>query len=113
MLFRRPDIARHVIRLVVRPDKGRKLYIRTEELLVSAAIRKVAVRLDAMSTFIWDGEEIPCCDDMWFALRMLWVFWVTYRRASIDSLRPNQLLAFALHWNNNWIQRAQYKQPCM
>jgi hypothetical protein len=75
MLFRRPDIARHVIRLFIRPDKGRRLY-RTEERLVSATIRKVAVRLDAMNTFVWDGEEIPRCDDMWFALRMLWVlFW--------------------------------------
>jgi len=62
MLFRRPDIARHVRKLVLRPGADRSI--------VSSIIRKVAVRFDALHSFEWDGDEMPD-EDIWFALRML------------------------------------------
>jgi radical SAM superfamily enzyme with C-terminal helix-hairpin-helix motif len=64
MLFRHPQAARHVRKLIVRTG--------TRGSVVSSMIRKVAVRLDALNTFEWDGEEMPE-EDIWFALRMLCV----------------------------------------
>lgn len=73
MLQRRPDIARHVRVLVVRPQAKRPS---RDGVLVSqeasGAVRDVAatMRLDALTKFIWDGDEKPYHEDMWFALRM-------------------------------------------
>jgi hypothetical protein len=73
MLQRRPEIARHVRELVVRPhtDKQIRQGIAVSA-LVSAAVRDAAatMRLDALKKFVWHGEERPYHEDMWFALRM-------------------------------------------
>ncbi|KAH7927521.1 hypothetical protein BV22DRAFT_1084908 [Leucogyrophana mollusca] len=66
MLYRRPDIARHVQKLFVRITGPGA----SDGYIVSAAIRETAVRLDALNTFVWDADEIPPYDDMWFALRI-------------------------------------------
>lgn len=71
MLLHRPDIARHVRKLVVRPYNKRRKYSLVDGYTVSSVVRQVAVRLDALNTFEWDGEEMPPNEDMWFALRML------------------------------------------
>ena len=75
MLARRADIARHVQKLVVRPDScdvnEEKRIERAEE--VCTALRRAACTLDALNTFVWDGEEMPACDEVWLELRMLWV----------------------------------------
>lgn len=74
MLQRRPEVARHVRKLVVRPDEDprrrRRRYSPVDGYLVSASVRQAAPRLDALHTFIWDGEDLPPYDDMWFALRI-------------------------------------------
>jgi hypothetical protein len=64
MLFRCPDIARHVRKMVICCGAGCST--------VSSLIQKVAVRFDALNSFEWDGDEMPD-EDIWFALRMLWV----------------------------------------
>jgi hypothetical protein len=73
MLQRQPEIARHVRELVVRPHTNKKLRQSTAvSALVSAAVRDTAatMRLDALKRFVWDGEERPFFEGMWFALRM-------------------------------------------
>ncbi|KAJ8696076.1 hypothetical protein PTI98_005974 [Pleurotus ostreatus] len=73
MLERRPDIARHILKLVIKPEaKSGTQRPRFHEGLASAAVRSIAMstHLDALRTFVWDGEEMPGNDDMWFALRM-------------------------------------------
>lgn len=74
MLYRRPDIARHVRKLVIRPDCpfGRRTSNVLENIDITDAVRRVAaaMRLDALTSFVWDDDEIPRNDDMWFALRM-------------------------------------------
>ncbi|KAG6832838.1 hypothetical protein H0H87_000192 [Tephrocybe sp. NHM501043] len=73
MLSKRPLLARHVRELIVRPrssiDFSRGVSV---SLLASMAVRDAAVtqRLDALSKFIWDADEKPYHEDMWFALRM-------------------------------------------
>lgn len=37
---------------------------------VSSAVRGAARRLEVLRCFVWDGEELPPYDDMWFALRV-------------------------------------------
>lgn len=39
---------------------------------VSAAVRSLAAskRLDALTNFTWDADEMPLNEDMWFALRV-------------------------------------------
>ncbi|KDQ55840.1 hypothetical protein JAAARDRAFT_37263 [Jaapia argillacea MUCL 33604] len=85
MLASNPHIARHVRKLVVRPSSspgqgflsssyqyGRRMrsYSPVDGYLVAAAVRQAARHLDALNVFIWDGEDGPPYDDMWFALRM-------------------------------------------
>ncbi|TFK44191.1 hypothetical protein BDQ12DRAFT_620074 [Crucibulum laeve] len=73
MLARRHGIARHVRELVVRPHGKTKTGIASVERdIVSAAVMKVAgsLCLDALVKFVWDADEIPYHEDMWFALRM-------------------------------------------
>ena len=38
--------------------------------MVSAAVRRAAKNLEVLRSFVWDGEELPPYDDMWFALRI-------------------------------------------
>lgn len=72
MLANRGDIARHVRKLVVRPDGGKKYgAYPASGVAVSAAVKKAARKLDALNTFVWDGDEMPACDEMWLQLRML------------------------------------------
>ncbi|KAJ8518146.1 hypothetical protein ONZ45_g4748 [Pleurotus djamor] len=73
MLSQRPDIARHVRSLAIHPEgkpgsNAHKCHVG----LASEAVREIAAstHLDALSTFVWDGDELPVNDDMWFALRM-------------------------------------------
>src|SRR6266436_6404244 len=40
---------------------------------VSSAVLSVARQLEVLRYFVWDGEELPPYDDMWFALRILCV----------------------------------------
>ncbi|PFH53722.1 hypothetical protein AMATHDRAFT_137017 [Amanita thiersii Skay4041] len=73
MLHHRPDISRHVRELIVRPQaKWKSKTTMIENELVSAAIRSLAIsaRLEALIKFIWDTDEMPLNEDMWFALRM-------------------------------------------
>ncbi|KAG6917236.1 hypothetical protein DXG01_003350 [Tephrocybe rancida] len=73
MLSGRPLLARHVQELIVRPrSSGDCRQGLAVSLLASAAVRDAAVtqRLDALSKFIWDADEKPYHDDMWFALRV-------------------------------------------
>jgi len=73
MLQCRPEIARHVRELVVRPHTNKKARQGIAvSALASAAVRDTAstMRLDALKKFVWDGEEKPYHEDMWFALRM-------------------------------------------
>ena len=71
MLLRRPDIARHVQKLLLRFSTGPRA--RSSDYngyMVSSLAYCLAHTLDALHTFIWDADEIPERDDMWFALRM-------------------------------------------
>ncbi|KAH9484904.1 hypothetical protein JR316_0001806 [Psilocybe cubensis] len=72
MLSRRPDIARHVRRLVVRPHASKPHMTILENIEVATAVRNIAsgMCLDALVRFHWDADELPMLDDMWFALRM-------------------------------------------
>lgn len=73
MLINRPEIARHVRELIVRPN-----HLSTPEkqsfdcAIASAAVRDVAMSkvLDALVKFTWDFDDLPLHDDMWFALRI-------------------------------------------
>ena len=80
MLSSRPDRARHVRTLSVRPDyqplgaEARAPWGRpatADGYAVSAAVRRAASQFEILQRFIWDGEELPPYDDMWFALRVL------------------------------------------
>jgi hypothetical protein len=74
MLVRRVDVARHVRELIISLSKT--LVSAIDNATASSAVRKVAgaMRLDALAKFCWDAEESPYHDDMWFALRMGYVF---------------------------------------
>jgi hypothetical protein len=73
MLHRRPDISRHVRELHIRPQaKWRNTLTVSENGSISAVVRSLAAsrRLDALTKFIWDADEMPLNEDMWFALRV-------------------------------------------
>ncbi|KIJ68133.1 hypothetical protein HYDPIDRAFT_148467 [Hydnomerulius pinastri MD-312] len=71
MLLRRPSIARHVQKLVIRfSPSSRRHSLDLNGYVISNLVQRLASKLDALNTFIWDAEEIPQCDDIWFALRM-------------------------------------------
>ena len=102
MLFRHPDIARHVRKLVVRTG--------TNGSDISSVVRKVALRFDALNTFEWDGEEMPE-EDIWFALRMLYVYHqfvsalYAYERAQVPEIETDRY--------DRWSRNAEAKQPRM
>lgn len=52
---------------------------------VSSAVRRAARRLEVLSRFVWDGEELPPYDDMWFALRISCVSLVSLSLFSVVS----------------------------
>ncbi|KAJ3492567.1 hypothetical protein NLJ89_g11208 [Agrocybe chaxingu] len=73
MLSRRADIARHVRKLMIRPQRRHKSTFTTaDNAVASSAVRKIAsaMCLDALVRFQWDADEMPYHEDMWFALRM-------------------------------------------
>lgn len=71
MLRSRPDVARHVQKLYIRFSSTSSHYmVNINGVTISAMLRELAPKLDVLHTFIWDADEIPECDDMWFALRM-------------------------------------------
>ncbi|KAA1471736.1 hypothetical protein DENSPDRAFT_837798 [Dentipellis sp. KUC8613] len=80
MLSTHPARARHVRELRVclaagsKPASGQLLGARRQVLLdgyrISAAVRRAAHNMEILRAFVWDGEELPPNDDMWFALRI-------------------------------------------
>jgi len=74
MLSRHSEIARHVQKLVIRPDHAEqsrfRQYAPADGSVISTIIKQIAVRLDALHTFVWDAEDLPPDDDMWFTLRI-------------------------------------------
>lgn len=70
MLHSRPNIARHIQKLYIRFSSSSDYMLDINGIAISALLRKLAPKLDVLHTFIWDADEIPQCDDMWFALRM-------------------------------------------
>lgn len=69
MLHSCPNVARHIQKLYIRFSSS-KFMVDINGIAISALLRELAPKLDALHTFIWDADEIPQCDDMWFALRM-------------------------------------------
>jgi hypothetical protein len=115
MLQRRPEIARHVRELVVRPHTNKKIRQGIAvSALASAAVRDAAatMRLDALKKFVWDGEERPYHEDMWFALRMGCVV----SGHQIDGLHLTTLLikvpTTSIHRNIGWGASSLAKQSC-
>jgi hypothetical protein len=86
MLYQRPDIARHVQKLVIRPQTKWKKSTMQENCVIAAAVRRAAGSLDALKTFVWDGEDMCPYDDMWFGLRMLYVAFICCARISPEFL---------------------------
>lgn len=71
MLNRRPDVARHVQKLLVRFSTAPKARLIDDDgYIIPVLVQRLARTLDALHTFIWDADEIPQRDDMWFALRV-------------------------------------------
>ncbi|KAI0032252.1 hypothetical protein K488DRAFT_50296 [Vararia minispora EC-137] len=78
MLGSYPQRARHVRSLCVKPDDN-SAGIPTQPVwgrgalyngyAISAAVRRAAFGMEVLQRFMWDGEELPPYDDMWFALR--------------------------------------------
>ncbi|KAK1230486.1 hypothetical protein PQX77_006414 [Marasmius sp. AFHP31] len=90
MLSRRPDIARHVRELVIRPGSSKNAKAQYfDSLAASAAVRECAIsfKLDALSRFTWDCDELPYFDDMWFALRVCCPR-LKYISTSLGSIAP-------------------------
>lgn len=77
-LVRRRDIARHIRKLIVRPNylAWMKPDKPLDESRVTDLIEGTAVNLHAMHTFVWDGQEIPD-DHMWLTLRKLYALPIT------------------------------------
>lgn len=74
MLQRRPDVARHVRKLVLRPEDqltGRKQQVRAWDNagMISRMVSDAAKYLDALQEFEWDGEDMLPDDRMWSGLR--------------------------------------------
>ncbi|KAF9474701.1 hypothetical protein BDN70DRAFT_884538 [Pholiota conissans] len=72
MLSRNQGIARHVQNLVIRPQSKYRRYLSAADNdSASAAVLQTAGSkcLDALKKFLWDADELPYNDDMWFALR--------------------------------------------
>lgn len=77
MLARRMDIARHVRELTLRlQPKHTPTLTANDREAASAAVIQVAssMSLDALRKFVWDADELPFYEDMWFALRVGYVF---------------------------------------
>lgn len=115
MLQQRPEIARHVRELVVRPHTNRRLRQGIAvSALASAAVRDAAatMRFDALKKFVWDGEERPYHEDMWFALRMGCVgsgHRIDYSHLPTLSMKVSTT---SIHRNIRWGASSFAKQSC-
>jgi len=73
MFSKRPDITRHVKKLVVRPNNREWMIAkdRLDELWVVRLIENMAVKhvLVNLTAFTWDGSDIPL-DSLWSTLRI-------------------------------------------
>ena len=79
MLYKHPDIARHVQKLVVRqrspsepPGVAPHSFRGVSHMIpnpVCAAVKRAATKLDALQSFVWGGEDYPSEDDIWLVLR--------------------------------------------
>lgn len=73
MLTRCTAIARHVRELTLKlQPKNPHTLTPSEREATSAAVIEVAssMALDALRKFVWDADELPFHEDMWFALRI-------------------------------------------
>lgn len=73
MLAHRTDIARHVRELTLRlkPKHTPTLTTNDREAASTAVIELASsTALDALRKFVWDADELPFHEDMWFALRV-------------------------------------------
>jgi len=79
MLARHIDIARHVRELTIRLQPKHALSINDRQAVCTAVVNAASSKaLDALYKFVWDADEMPFYEDMWFALRVGYT-------ASIDS----------------------------
>ncbi|KAJ7573925.1 hypothetical protein C8J56DRAFT_980840 [Mycena floridula] len=75
MLTRRPDISRHVKRLVLRPNHSPGWATASDKTLndsdISVSVERIASKDDLASLqyFMWDGLGAPTNDSLWLALR--------------------------------------------
>ncbi|KAI0292701.1 hypothetical protein B0F90DRAFT_224866 [Multifurca ochricompacta] len=126
MLYVRPDRARHVRALEVSPDSpssGRTIRWGRGALpsgyTVSSGVRRAARYFEVLRSFVWDGEELPPYDDMWFALRIFCPR-LKFIATTLGSILPspnshlfdfNDLQGFSLtfksgfYWQNDGISR--------
>lgn len=72
MLSRCTAIARHVRELTLKFQPKNPHLTPSEREATSAAVIEVAssMALDALRKFVWDADELPFHEDMWFALRI-------------------------------------------
>jgi len=75
MLTRHVDIARHVRELTIRLLPEHAVLSTNDRQAVCTAVVNIASSkaLDALRKFVWDADELPCDEDMWFALRVGYV----------------------------------------
>lgn len=80
MLYRHPHIARHVQELAVRQERSQELPKTVTSIsphglsyadpsCVCVAVKRVAIGLDALRSFVWGGHDYPLDDDIWLVLR--------------------------------------------
>jgi len=76
MLQRSPEIARHVRKLVIRPEEQmrskstRQVRVWDNAGTISRMVGSAAQHLDALQVFEWDGEDMLPDDRMWSGLRL-------------------------------------------
>jgi len=75
MLARHIDIARHVRELTIRLQPKHAALSTSDRQAVCTAVVNVASSkaLDALCKFVWDADELPFDEDVWFALRVGYV----------------------------------------
>ncbi len=121
MLHARPGRARHVRSLSVCPDStsvgrgtgssssssssrwGRSAL--PDAYAVSSAVLSVARHLEVLRYFVWDGEELPPFDDMWFALRILCVSYSRSLPLPLHDSSPSLFRCLAVHGSSSSRQR--------
>jgi hypothetical protein len=75
MLAAHTDIARHVRELTLRLQPNHHSTSDDVNAACAAVIKVASSKaLDALRRFVWDADELPSYEDMWFALRIGSVF---------------------------------------